>query len=87
MENLIVFWEIPAILSTLQLFYFGTYLPHRGEHHPTDKFKAKSQKLNHFLAFITCYFFGYHHEHHAYPYLPWWNLAKAKEKEDSLVIQ
>ncbi len=87
MENLILFWEIPAILSTLQLFYFGTYLPHRGEHHPTDKFKAKSQKLNHFLAFITCYFFGYHHEHHAYPYLPWWNLAKAKEKEELLLIQ
>ena len=31
-ENLIVFWMAPAILSTLQLFYFGTYLPHRGEH-------------------------------------------------------
>lgn len=81
MENLIVFWEIPAILSTLQLFYFGTYLPHRGEHSPTDKFKARSQKLNHFVAFITCYFFGYHHEHHAYPYLPWWKLAEAKERE------
>jgi beta-carotene/zeaxanthin 4-ketolase len=82
MENLIVFWEVPAILSTLQLFYFGTYLPHRGEHSPTDSFKAKSQKLNHFIAFITCYFFGYHHEHHAYPYLPWWSLAKAKENEE-----
>jgi beta-carotene ketolase (CrtW type) len=81
MENLIVFWEIPAILSTLQLFYFGTYLPHRGEHHPDDNFKAKSQKLNHFIAFMSCYFFGYHHEHHAYPYLPWWKLAKAKEQE------
>jgi beta-carotene/zeaxanthin 4-ketolase len=86
MENLIVFWEVPAILSTLQLFYFGTYLPHRGEHSPTDKFKAKSQKLNHFIAFITCYFFGYHHEHHAYPYLPWWRLAEAKEKEELVNI-
>ncbi|HEY0110773.1 MAG TPA: fatty acid desaturase, partial [Fibrella sp.] len=28
MENLIVFWMVPAILSTFQLFYFGTYLPH-----------------------------------------------------------
>ena len=81
MENLIVFWEIPAILSTLQLFYFGTYLPHRGEHDVSDKFKSRSQKLNHAVAFITCYFFGYHHEHHAYPYLPWWALAEAKEKE------
>ena len=86
MENLIVFWEIPAILSTLQLFYFGTYLPHRGEHDVADKFKAKSQSLNHIVAFITCYFFGYHHEHHAYPYLPWWSLAKAKEREESVKI-
>ena len=84
MQNLIIFWEIPAILSTLQLFYFGTYLPHRGEHEPTDKFKARSQSSNHFVAFFTCYFFGYHHEHHAFPYLPWWSLAAAKDREDSL---
>jgi beta-carotene/zeaxanthin 4-ketolase len=67
MENLILFWIIPSILSTFQLFYFGTYIPHKGEHAPNDLYKAKSQKLNHFLAFISCYFFGYHHEHHAQP--------------------
>ena len=27
--NLLIFWVAPALLSTLQLFYFGTYLPHR----------------------------------------------------------
>jgi beta-carotene/zeaxanthin 4-ketolase len=36
--------------------------------------------LNHYVAFFTCYFFGYHHEHHAFPYLPWWKLAEAKER-------
>jgi beta-carotene/zeaxanthin 4-ketolase len=82
MENLIVFWEVPAILSTLQLFYFGTYLPHRGEHEIENKFKSRSQRLNHYKAFLACYFFGYHHEHHAYPYLPWWQLAAAKEREE-----
>lgn len=87
MENLIVFWEVPAILSTLQLFYFGTYLPHRGEHEENDIYKSRSQKLNHFIAFISCYFFGYHHEHHAYPYLPWWKLAEAKEKEELKSLQ
>jgi beta-carotene/zeaxanthin 4-ketolase len=80
MENLILFWIIPSILSTFQLFYFGTYIPHKGEHAPNDLYKAKSQKLNHFLAFISCYFFGYHHEHHAQPYLPWWKLAEARER-------
>lgn len=76
MWNLILFWELPAILSTLQLFYFGTYLPHKGEH--SNIHQSESQSKNHFWAFISCYFFGYHYEHHAFPYLPWWELPKAK---------
>ena len=79
MENLIVYWEVPAILSTLQLFFFGTYLPHRGEHAPENKTQSRSQKRNHVWAFISCYFFGYHYEHHAHPYLAWWKLAEAKD--------
>ena len=79
MENLIVYWEVPAIMSTLQLFYFGTYLPHRGEHDPTNKTQSRSQKRNHVWAFISCYFFGYHYEHHAHPYLAWWKLPEAKD--------
>ena len=79
MENLIVYWEIPAILSTLQLFFFGTYLPHRGEHAPENKTQSRSQKRNHIWAFISCYFFGYHYEHHAHPYLAWWKLPEAKD--------
>ena len=78
-ENLVTFWMIPAVLSTFQLFYFGTYLPHRGEHH-NPPLNARSQSLNHIKAFLSCYFFGYHLEHHAYPYLPWWQLPKARER-------
>lgn len=76
MWNLILFWELPAILSTLQLFYFGTYLPHRGEHDNPQQ--SRSQAKNHLWAFISCYFFGYHYEHHAYPYLAWWQLPGSK---------
>jgi beta-carotene ketolase (CrtW type) len=76
-ENLIIFWMIPAILSTFQLFYFGTYLPHRGE--STNKHHSGSQSENHFWAFISCYFFGYHYEHHDSPGTPWWRLWKEKE--------
>lgn len=80
MENLIAFWMIPAILSTFQLFIFGTYLPHRGHHeHDAAPHYARSQSLNHVRAFLSCYFFGYHFEHHAYPYLPWWKLPQARE--------
>ncbi|MFN8349353.1 MAG: fatty acid desaturase [Spirosomataceae bacterium] len=81
-ENLVVFWMIPAVLSTFQLFYFGTYLPHRGEHH-NPPLNARSQSLNHVKAFLSCYFFGYHLEHHAYPYLPWWQLPKARERMEA----
>ncbi|MBV9078687.1 MAG: fatty acid desaturase, partial [Methylobacteriaceae bacterium] len=31
LPNLLLFWALPAILSAVQLFYFGTYLPHRHE--------------------------------------------------------
>lgn len=81
MENLIVFWMIPAFLSTFQLFIFGTYLPHRG-HHDNPPHNARSQGLNHVWAFVSCYFFGYHSEHHDQPYLPWWKLAEAREMNE-----
>lgn len=82
-ENLIVFWMLPAVLSTFQLFYFGTYLPHRGEHSEENIHKSGSQKLNHLWAFMSCYFFGYHYEHHASPGTPWWKLWKVKEAQES----
>lgn len=75
-SNLLLFWVLPSLLSTLQLFYFGTYSPHKGEH--DNKFCASTLKKNHFMAFVTCYFFGYHLEHHQKPYLPWWQLYKTK---------
>jgi beta-carotene ketolase (CrtW type) len=78
MENLILFWELPAVLSTLQLFYFGTYLPHRGVHDKGNIHQSRSQAKNHIWAFISCYFFGYHYEHHAYPHMPWWKLFSTK---------
>ncbi len=80
--NLVLFWVLPSFLSTLQLFYFGTYLPHKHEHNSTDAYKAKSQKRNHFWAFLSCYFFGYHYEHHRFPGTPWWQLYKRKEEVD-----
>ena len=79
LENVILFWMIPAILATFQLFFFGTYLPHRGEHAPDNPHKSTTQKKNHLWAFISCYFFGYHYEHHDKPYLPWWQLYKTKD--------
>lgn len=73
--NLIMFWVVPSLLSTLQLFYFGTYRPHKGEH--DNIYQSGTQKRNHVAAFFSCYFFGYHYEHHASPGTPWWQLYRA----------
>ncbi|GAB4333971.1 MAG: fatty acid desaturase [Flammeovirgaceae bacterium] len=82
-ENLIFYWMLPSVASTFQLFYFGTYLPHRGEHASGNIHKSRSQSKNHFLAFLSCYFFGYHYEHHASPATPWWLLYKLKEPKNN----
>jgi len=75
-SNLILFWVVPSLLSTLQLFFFGTWMPHHGEHE--NNHQSATLKKNHFLAFITCYFFGYHFEHHDSPGTPWWRLWELK---------
>lgn len=78
MENLILYWALPSVISTFQLFYFGTYIPHKAGHDNLNKHKSRSLSKNHFLAFISCYFFGYHYEHHDRPGVPWWQLWETK---------
>ena len=74
------FWVIPALLGTLQLFYSGTYLPHRYPHeHEMKPHNARTQRKNHMWAMVSCYFFGYHFEHHSSPKTPWWKLYSLKE--------
>lgn len=77
--QLIVLWIIPSILATFQLFYFGTYLPHQLPH-TTEMgiYKSRTLKKNHLWAMLSCYFFGYHYEHHASPQTPWWKLYQTK---------
>jgi beta-carotene ketolase (CrtW type) len=55
--NIWMFWVIPAFLGSMQLFYFGTYLPHRKPHEDNmEPHKARTQKKNHLWAMLTCYF-------------------------------
>lgn len=81
-QNLLLFWVAPSLMSTLQLFYFGTYLPHReleGGH--DNRHRARSNEFSVFWSFVTCYHFGYHWEHHEYPRVPWWRLPAVREQE------
>ena len=78
-DSIIVFWIVPAFLGTFQLFFFGTYLPHKYPHTENmQPHKARTQKRNHIWAMLSCYFFGYHYEHHESPKTPWWKLYKMK---------
>ena len=76
-QNLTLFWIIPSLLSSLQLFYFGTFLPHREpEAGYSNPHCAETSPRSVFWSFITCYHFGYHQEHHAYPHVAWWKLPE-----------
>jgi beta-carotene ketolase (CrtW type) len=69
------FWVGPALLASVQLFLFGTYLPHRTPHAADmGVHRARSLRWGHVPALLACYFFGYHREHHEGPGVPWWRL-------------
>jgi beta-carotene ketolase (CrtW type) len=73
-----LFWAGPPLLASLQLFFFGTYLPHRTPHDDLGPHRARTLPAIHSLAMLSCYFFGYHREHHESPSTPWWRLYALK---------
>ncbi|MBC7883331.1 MAG: fatty acid desaturase [Anaerolineae bacterium] len=79
MVNLLLFWLLPLVFSSMQLFYFGTYLPHRRTAvRDVTLHRATSSQLSVFWSLLSCYHFGYHWEHHAYPWLPWYALPTSR---------
>ena len=77
---MLAFWALPAILSSVQLFYFGTYRPHRIDGQPFgDQHRARSEDFSWILSLLTCFHFGYHHEHHDKPWVPWWKLPSVRK--------
>ena len=79
LANVLVFWALPALVSSVQLFVFGTYLPHRpGVDTFTDRHRTRSNGYPVWLSLLTCFHFGYHHEHHDQPSVPWWRLPQAR---------
>ena len=75
--NVALFWATPALLSSLQLFTFGTWLPHRHEARGprfADRHNARSLEYGWLASLLACFHFGYHLEHHLAPGTPWWRL-------------
>lgn len=86
--NIAVFWAVPALLALLQLFVFGTYLPHRHSDDPfADEHHARSNALPLLGSLITCFHFGgYHHEHHLCPGTSWWRLPALRKDQAAMAL-
>ena len=80
MAQIVLLYGLPALGSSLQLFYFGTYRPHcHREGQPfADRHNARSNDFSTLASLVTCFHFGYHLEHHHRPDVPWWGLPAAK---------
>lgn len=75
--NTAIFWGLPAIGSSLQLFTFGTWMPHRHEvDRPgfVDRHNARTLDWPWLGSLFACFHFGLHLEHHHSPATPWWRL-------------
>lgn len=83
MVQIVLLFGAPALLSSVQLFYFGTFRPHRHWPHGVDDFadhhNARSNEFAGLASLATCFHFGYHLEHHRRPDIPWWALPDAKK--------
>ena len=79
-QNIGLLYGFPAIASSLQLFYFGTYRPHRMQADDfapggfVDAHRSRTNDYGVLASLFTCFHFGYHHEHHLSPSVPWWGL-------------
>ncbi|MEM6763023.1 MAG: fatty acid desaturase [Pseudomonadota bacterium] len=76
----LAFYALPAVLSSFQLFYFGTYRPHRLEEAEAfeDEHNSRTDDFPWLVSLFTCFHFGYHHEHHLSPGTPWWRLPAVR---------
>jgi beta-carotene ketolase (CrtW type) len=98
--NLLLFGLLPIFLSSIQLFFFGTYLPHGklrpmaekvSEEIPEEqpqpretRFSVRSS-LRLIWSFVSCYHFGvYHEQHHDFPRKPWFKLPTTGISQSSI---
>ncbi|MEB3324907.1 MAG: fatty acid desaturase [Cyanobacteriota bacterium] len=84
--NVVLYGVLPTLLSSAQLFLVGTFLPHRTPvgGAPSSPAGARHQPRSLdwpvWLSLLSCYHFGYHWEHHAYPHLAWHELPGVRRQ-------
>ena len=84
MVQIVLLYGAPALLSSLQLFYFGTFRPHRHvddgrSQEFADQHNTRSDEFGTLASLASCFHFGYHLEHHRRPDVPWWALPGARK--------
>ncbi len=82
--HVLLFCTLPLLLSSLQLFVFGTYLPHRRQRSTPHAPHPDSLDLPIGLSLLACFHFGYHREHHDHPELAWFELPAARRARRAL---
>ena len=74
----------PPMDYTIEVRRFAQRWADAGHPLPPDydnPHRARSNGYPPWLSFLTCYHFGYHFEHHEYPYVPWWGLSSVRHRE------
>lgn len=84
--NVLLVCILPLLLSSVQLFVFGTYLPHRVQRAPTGAAHPASLDLPPWMSLLACFHFGYHREHHDHPGLSWFELPSARQRPSCLTL-
>ena len=84
--RVLLFLPVPLLLSSLQLFVFGTFLPHRLQRHPQQRAHPISLNLPPWLSLLACFHFGYHREHHDNPGLSWFELPAVRVMNRTLAV-
>lgn len=81
---------LPLLLSSLQLFVVGTYLPHRrqstAQGHSTAESSVITLELPEWLSLLACFHFGYHREHHQAPQLGWHQLPAQRRLNRAVAL-
>jgi beta-carotene/zeaxanthin 4-ketolase len=81
-SNLAWAWIYPSVLSSMHLFYFGTFLPHRQPKTGyVDEHRSTTIPRPWLLSLLACYHFGYHREHHRFTNVPWWQLPRVYRQD------
>jgi beta-carotene ketolase (CrtW type) len=75
-----LFSALPLILSSLQLFFVGTWFPHHRNKNNSNRQTPRSLTVHPLLSFAACYHFGYHREHHLSPSTPWFDLPRLRQR-------